>query len=231
MSKQLFVDPNERRATGTIHFEDIPVCTYKKTVKDEVGNFTKEQLVNIYRDMLTLREFETMINEIKINGQYCGVAYNHPGPAHLSMGQEAAAVGEAFHLDVNDFIFGSHRAHSDILAKGLSAIEKLSDDELMDIMKNFLGGDTLAVVEKMPHKDVTDLAINFLVYGAMAEIFARTTGFTSPPSASIPTTPSSAAAAPSPWARRCTSGSTASPASSSPTWATAPWGAAPCWRR
>ena len=112
MSKQLFVDPNERRASGVIHFEDIPVCTYKKTVKDEVGNFTKEQLVNIYRDMLTLREFETMINEIKINGQYCGVAYNHPGPAHLSMGQEAAAVGEAFHLDVNDFIFGSHRAHS-----------------------------------------------------------------------------------------------------------------------
>ena len=51
--------------------------------------------MNIYRDMLTLREFETMINEIKINGQYCGVAYNHPGPAHLSMGQEAAAVGEA----------------------------------------------------------------------------------------------------------------------------------------
>ena len=77
MSKQLFVDPNERRASGYIHFEDIPVNQYKKTVKDELGNFTKEQFVNIYRDMLTLREFETMINEIKINGQYCGVAYNH----------------------------------------------------------------------------------------------------------------------------------------------------------
>ncbi|MBQ3304725.1 MAG: dehydrogenase, partial [Clostridia bacterium] len=177
MSKQLFVDPNERRATGTIHFEDIPVCTYKKTVKDEVGNFTREQLVNIYRDMLTLREFETMINEIKINGQYCGVAYNHPGPAHLSMGQEAAAVGEAFHLDVNDFIFGSHRAHSDILAKGLSAIEKLSDDELMDIMKNFLDGKTYEVIKDEPHDSVKDIAINFLLYGAMSEIFARETGF------------------------------------------------------
>ena len=140
MSKQLFVDPNERRASGVIHFEDIPVNTYKKTVKDELGNFTKEQFVNIYRDMLTLREFETMINLIKKTGEYKGVPYNHPGPAHLSMGQEAAAVGEAFHLDVNDFIFGSHRAHSDILAKGLSAIEKLSDEELLDIMKNFLDG-------------------------------------------------------------------------------------------
>ena len=177
MSKQLFVDPNERRATGKIHFEDIPVCTYKKTVKDEVGNFTKEQLVNIYRDMLTLREFETMINLIKKTGEYKGIAYNHPGPAHLSMGQEAAAVGEAFHLDVNDFIFGSHRAHSDILAKGLSAIEKLSDEELLDIMKNFLDGKTYAVIKDEPHETVKDMAINFLLYGAMSEIFARETGF------------------------------------------------------
>ena len=177
MSKQLFVDPNERRASGYIHFEDIPVNQYKKTVKDELGNFTKEQFVNIYRDMLTLREFETMINLIKKTGEYKGVPYNHPGPAHLSMGQEAAAVGEAFHLDVNDFIFGSHRAHSDILAKGLSAIEKLSDAELLDIMKNFLDGKTYEVIKDEPHENVKDIAINFLLYGAMAEIFARETGF------------------------------------------------------
>ena len=177
MSKQLFVDPNEMRKPGYIHFEDIPCNQYQKTVKDELGNFTKEQFINIYRDMLTLREFETMINEIKINGKYNGVAYNHPGPAHLSIGEEAAAVGEAFHLDVDDMIFGSHRAHSDILAKGLSAIEKLSDEELMNIMKSFLDGKTLAVVEKFDHETVKDLAIDFLLYGAMAEIFARETGF------------------------------------------------------
>ena len=177
MSKQLFVDPNEMRKPGYIHFEDIPCNQYQKTVKDELGNFTTEEFLNIYRDMLTLREFETMINEIKINGKYNGVAYNHPGPAHLSIGQEAAAVGQAFHLDVNDIIFGSHRAHSDILAKGLSAIEKLNDDELMEVMKNFLGGKTLAVVEKFEHATIKDLAIDFLLYGAMAEIFARETGF------------------------------------------------------
>ncbi len=177
MPKSLYIDPEVVRQPGKITFEDIPVNVYQKTVKDEVGNFTKEQLINIYRDMLTLREFETMINLIKTTGEYNGVAYNHPGPAHLSMGQEAAAVGQAFHLDANDFIFGSHRGHSDILAKGLSAIEKMSDEELMDIMKNFLDGKTLAVVEKQPHDTVKDLAIDFLLYGAMAEIFARETGF------------------------------------------------------
>ena len=163
MSKQLFVDPNVVRAPGYIHFEDIPCNQYQKTVKDELGNFTTEQFVNIYRDMLTLREFETMINEIKINGKYNGVAYNHPGPAHLSIGQEAAAVGQAFHLNPEDMIFGSHRAHTDILAKGLSAIEKMSDDELMDVMKTFLDGKILAVVEKYPHDTVKDLAIDFLI--------------------------------------------------------------------
>ncbi len=177
MPKSLYIDPEVVRQPGKITFEDIPVNVYQKTVKDEVGNFTKEQLVNIYRDMLTLREFETMINLIKTTGEYEGVAYNHPGPAHLSMGQEAAAVGQAFHLTADDFIFGSHRGHSDILAKGLSAIEKLSDDELMDIMKNFLDGKTLSVVEKQPHDTIKDLAIDFLLYGAMAEIFARETGF------------------------------------------------------
>ena len=44
-------------------------------------------------------------------------------------------------------------------------------------MKNFLDGKTLAVVEKQPHDTIKDLAIDFLLYGAMAEIFARETGF------------------------------------------------------
>ena len=105
------------------------------------------------------------------------MSYTHPGPAHLGIGQEASAVGEAFMLDVNDMIFGSHRSHCDILAKGLSAIEKLSDEELMNIMENFLDGKTLKVAETEEHATVKDLAINFLLYGAMAEIFARETGF------------------------------------------------------
>lgn len=177
MSKQLYVDPNVVRAPGKITFTDIPVNTYQKKVKDELGNFTEREFKNIYRDMLFLREFETMIQDIKTTSEYCGVSYTHPGPAHLGIGQEATAVGEAFMLDVNDMIFGSHRSHCEILAKGLSAIEKLSDEELMEIMKNFLDGKTLKVAETEPHATVKDLAINFLLYGAMAEIFARETGF------------------------------------------------------
>ena len=44
-------------------------------------------------------------------------------------------------------------------------------------MKGFLDGRTYAVIKDEPHESVKDIAINFLLYGAMSEIFARETGF------------------------------------------------------
>jgi len=34
-----------------------------------------------------------MLLLVKTTGEYNGVQYDYPGPAHLSIGQEAAAVG------------------------------------------------------------------------------------------------------------------------------------------
>ena len=179
MPKSQFVDPKKAFTPGYIHFEDIPVCQYKKTLAEEKKLYKKDDFLRIYRDMRIIREFETMLNEIKTKSEYNGVAYNNPGPAHLSIGQEASAVGEAYSLDINDLTFGSHRSHGEILAKGLSSINKLEDGELYDIMKEFLGGTVLNVVEKHMNAggDIKELAINFLLYGALAEVFARTTGF------------------------------------------------------
>jgi hypothetical protein len=98
--------------------------------------------------MYIIREFESMLHEIKTKNEYKGISYNHPGPAHLSIGQEAAAVGMAYNLTVDDYIFGSHRSHGEILAKGLSAIHQLDDDQLMKIMKSHFDGSALRVVEK-----------------------------------------------------------------------------------
>ncbi len=178
MTKKLVIDPKVMRKPGKIKFKDIPMNTYQKTVTDEKANFTKEQLLNIYRDMWVVREFETMLNSIKTTNQYEGIEYNHPGPAHLGIGQEAAYVGQAFELGIEDFTFGSHRSHGEILAKGMSAIEKLSDEELTDIMEHFFGGETYAVVKKYTqYKEVKDMAREFLLYGMIAETWGRQTGF------------------------------------------------------
>ena len=110
MPKSQFLDPKILRAKSTITFTDIPVNQYDKTIKDEQSNFTNEEFMRIFRDMAIIREFETMLNSIKITSEYNGVPYNHPGPAHLSIGQEASSVGQAYLLDKDDFIFGSHRS-------------------------------------------------------------------------------------------------------------------------
>ena len=178
MSKQLFVDPVELRKAGKIQFEDILVNQYNKTIEDEKKNFSKDDFVRIFNDIAVLREFESMINYIKIKGEYQGFKHSYPGPAHLSMGQEAAAVGQAYNLDLDDMTFGSHRSHSEVLARGLASIHKLSDEKLYQIMKDFMGGETLAPVEKLNKTgNVKDLAVDFLLYGFMSEIFARKTGF------------------------------------------------------
>ncbi len=178
MPKSLFVDPALTRAPGKITFEDIPVNVYNKTIAEERGHFADEDLVRIYRDITVLREFETMLNLIKTQGSYNGIDTTYPGPAHLSIGQEAACVGQAYLLDQNDFTFGSHRSHSEILAKALSCINKLDDQQLMTIMEGFLGGSALRAAEKLgPAKDTKELAIRFILYGTLSEIFARETGF------------------------------------------------------
>ena len=179
MPKSQYVDPGKVFQPGFISFNDIPVCQYKKTLAQEKKIYTKDDFLRIYRDMRIIREFESMLNDIKVKSEYNGIKYNNPGPAHLSIGQEASAVGEAYCLDINDFTFGSHRSHGEIIAKGLSSIHKLTEEELYDIMKEFFDGAILKVVEGRQEKqgDVRDLAIDFLLYGALAEVFARTTGF------------------------------------------------------
>ena len=179
MPKTQFIDPIEARKSGWIKFNDIPVNQYSKTIKEEKENFSTEDFLRIYRDMAIIREFESMLTSIKTTNEYNGISYNHPGPAHLSLGQEASSVGQAYILDKDDYIFGSHRSHGEILAKGLSAIEKLNDKELMEIMEKFFDGSILRVVEGRQNNknSVKELAIDFLVYGTLAEIFARETGF------------------------------------------------------
>jgi 2-oxoisovalerate dehydrogenase E1 component len=177
MPRTLNINPANVRKPGKITFGTIPVNQYNRSIEEEKKNFSTDDFIRIFRDMVIIREFEVMLNKIKTTNEYFGIKYNHPGPAHLSIGQEASAVGMAYTLSIDDFIFGSHRSHGEILAKGLSAINKLDDQSLMTIMKNFFDGATLKVAERGHTGSVKDLGIKFLLYGTLAEIFARENGF------------------------------------------------------
>ncbi len=177
MPKSIVVDPKEVRKAGVLKIKDIPLNQYKPNFEGELRKYGREGLTRILYHMLLIREFETMLNLIKTQGAYQGIEYNHRGPAHLSIGQESASVGQCYHLGVEDFIFGSHRSHGEILAKCLSAVEKLKDNDLTNTMKNYMDGACLGVVEQDHKGSVKDLAENFVLYGTLAEIFAKGNGF------------------------------------------------------
>ena len=177
MTKSLLVNPEVVRAAGAVTTPAIPVNAYTLDFAAERKRHGDSGLTNMLHDMLVIRAFEGMLNSIKTTGGWGGVEYNHRGPAHLSMGQEASAVGQAAELDSDDFIFGSHRSHGEILAKTLSASRKLDTGRLTDIMKTFLGGDTLRHAETISFENEVELAENFILFGTLAEIFARRDGF------------------------------------------------------
>lgn len=179
MPKNQFVCPEESRRSGVLSFNDIPLNQYNKTLAEEKSNYSNSDLIGIFRDMQYIREFENMLYSVRTTKQYNGVPYVYVGPAHLYTGQEAAAVGMAYSLTMDDYIFGSHRSHGEVLAKGFAAIKQLSEKELYDIMVNFENGKVLKPVEASNRSgDVKDLAADFLLYGFMAELFGRENGFT-----------------------------------------------------
>jgi len=170
------ISPKEVRKSGQIEFRPIPVMQYRPDYKTEVKQYGEARLKRMYFDMLLIREFETMLNLIKTQGAYEGMEYNHPGPAHLSIGQEAAAVGQAVNLTIEDFIFGSHRSHGEILAKCLAAVHQLDEAQLSQIINEYFDGAIVNVVKDGSQQSVRDLAEDFILYGTLAEIFARETG-------------------------------------------------------
>lgn len=178
MAKEILVDPAAIRVRSELNLGSIPINSYQPDLKREREKFGDAALERIGRDMLLVREFELMLNSIKREGSYLGVEYIHAGPAHLSIGQEAAAVGQAFTLGVEDKVFGSHRSHGEVVAKGLSAISKSTPETLNGALQRWSNGAIWNVVkDRLADDDFEQQAINYLMYGMTAETFGRKTGF------------------------------------------------------
>jgi 2-oxoisovalerate dehydrogenase E1 component len=69
----------------------------------------------MYRRMLVIRGFEERVSALYRDGEV-------PGFVHLSIGQEAAAVGACWPLRLSDVITSTHRGHGHCLAKGLDPL-------------------------------------------------------------------------------------------------------------
>ncbi len=74
----------------------------------EIAN---DKLLQIFRTMVTIREFEEGAGRLSQEARI-------PGVVHLYAGQEAVAAGACAHLNKDDYITSTHRGHGHLIAKG-----------------------------------------------------------------------------------------------------------------
>jgi 2-oxoisovalerate dehydrogenase E1 component len=77
-------------------------------------------LLEMYRRMLRIRSFEMRASALYKESEI-------PGFVHLSIGQEATAVGACWHLSDADAITSTHRGHGHCIAKGLDTKSMMAE--------------------------------------------------------------------------------------------------------
>ncbi|HDR9248772.1 thiamine pyrophosphate-dependent dehydrogenase E1 component subunit alpha [Burkholderia vietnamiensis] len=73
---------------------------------------SRDTLLDAYRLMRTIREFEERLHVEFATGEI-------PGFVHLYAGEEASAVGTMLHLGLEDYVATTHRGHGHCIAKGV----------------------------------------------------------------------------------------------------------------
>jgi len=84
------------------------------------GELTKDQLLEAYRVMRTIREFEERLHTEFATGEI-------PGFVHLYAGEEAIAAGVCAHLGPEDYVASTHRGHGHSIAKGCDVAAMMAE--------------------------------------------------------------------------------------------------------
>jgi len=109
-------------------------------------NMSREGLLNAYRKMRQIREFEERLHKEFATGDI-------PGFVHLYSGEEAVAVGFCEHLNSKDKISSTHRGHGHCIAKGV---------DIMAMMAEIYGKKTGACGGKGGSMHIADLDLGML---------------------------------------------------------------------
>src|SRR5436309_3062215 len=104
------------------------------------------RLLQAYRTIQTIREFEERVHREFAGGDI-------PGFVHLYAGEEASAAGVCLHLTADDCIASTHRGHGHCIAKGM---------EVNGMMAEIWGKRTGVCHGKGGSMHVADLAIGML---------------------------------------------------------------------
>jgi pyruvate dehydrogenase E1 component alpha subunit len=96
------------------------------TPSADIAGLSAEQLHHYLRQMYLIRAFEEQAEQLYMRGMIHGTM-------HLSIGQEASAVGACAALQPDDYILSTHRGHGHCIAKGA---------QIQLMMAEFMGKET-----------------------------------------------------------------------------------------
>jgi 2-oxoisovalerate dehydrogenase E1 component len=132
------------------------------------GSIDKAAAMGLLDDMLAIREMEEMIVRLRSGGGYEPLpGYDYRGPTHVSIGQEASAVGASSVLRITDNVTSSHRGHGDAIAKGFSALRQMTLEQLQARLGRTDG----------PRDELLAVALEEHLYRVIAELFGKEEGY------------------------------------------------------
>jgi 2-oxoisovalerate dehydrogenase E1 component len=153
-----------------IDLGEIRAFCYQGSAATEIGNRTsKEDAVALLEWMLTVRSFEQMIISLKDGTVKPYEGFSFTGATHLSIGQEAVAVGTMAALRGDDYITSTHRGHGHAIAKGAYALLRMEPEEIAAWM-----GEECT---DQPRDDLLARALQRHLMRTMAELLGREDGY------------------------------------------------------
>ena len=168
MVKELDLIPDF--APGLVYLGEIAKFQYQRTLPEELTErLSGERAIALLEWMLTIRAFEQMVVALKEGTVKPCEGFSFTGATHLSIGQEAVAVGAMAALRPDDYITSTHRGHGHAIAKGAYAILAMSPERLADFIGEPARGGS--------REELLSRALQLHLGRTMAELLGREAGY------------------------------------------------------
>jgi len=165
---------------GEITISPIPKFQYQGNLKSEFSSgLTKENALRYLEIMQVIRAFEDSIVRMKDGTWTPKEGFKFIGASHLSLGQEAVAVGALSAINRFDHITSTHRGHGHGIAKAYYALMEMDKQELLDWLSLSTDNDEklLAEIKDLTRDEIYEKAIDIHIYKTFAELFGKEEGY------------------------------------------------------
>ncbi|MDY6912938.1 MAG: dehydrogenase E1 component subunit alpha/beta [Planctomycetota bacterium] len=154
----------------TLQFGSVPCYRYQRNLADELaGGADCSEVVFGLRLMHYIRAFETTIAQLRSGQLVPYPDYRFCGATHLSVGQEAVAVGACAALAAADYITSTHRGHGHGIAKGAFVL-RASHEKQLEAFCGECGFES-------DKEDLFERALELHLYRTMAEFLGKADGY------------------------------------------------------